>query len=48
MRRSHRRMSLPVKVLLWFIGILAAFAIVAVIFVVASIYITGGKIHNPP
>ncbi|PTE72486.1 LytR family transcriptional regulator [Staphylococcus devriesei] len=47
MRRSHRRMSLPVKVLLWFIGILAAFAIVAVIFIVASIYITGGKIHNP-
>lgn len=47
MRRSHRRMSLPVKIITWFIGILVVLAIVASIFVVASIFITSGKIHNP-
>ena len=47
MRRTHRRMSLPVKIITWFIGILVVLAIVASIFVVASIFITSGKIHNP-
>ena len=37
MRRTHRRMSLPVKIITWFIGILVVLAIVASIFVVASI-----------
>ena len=46
MRRTHRRMSLPVKIITWFIGILVVLAIV-VNFVVASIFITSGKIHNP-
>ncbi|UDI77666.1 LCP family protein [Staphylococcus taiwanensis] len=47
MRKSHKRMSLPVKILMWFLGILIILALVATIFVVASVYITGGKIHNP-
>ena len=34
MRRTHRRMSLPVKIITWFIGILVVLAIVASIFVV--------------
>ncbi|KGF28138.1 MULTISPECIES: LCP family protein [Staphylococcus] len=46
MRKTHRRMSLPVKIITWFIGILVVLAIVASIFVVASIFITSGKIHN--
>ena len=37
MRRTHRRMSLSVKIITWFIGILVVLAIVASIFVVASI-----------
>ncbi|RTX87854.1 LytR family transcriptional regulator, partial [Staphylococcus carnosus] len=47
MRSTRNKMSLPVKILLWLIGILVVLAIAAVIFIGASIYITGDKIHNP-
>lgn len=47
MRSTRNKMSLPVKILLWLIGILVVLAVAAVIFIGASIYITGDKIYNP-
>ena len=46
-RSDKRKMSLPMKILLWVVGILFLLAIIAVIYVSAKIFITGDKIHNP-
>lgn len=46
-RSDKRKMSLPMKILLWVVGIIFLLAIIAVIYVSAKIFITGDKIHNP-
>ena len=40
-RSDKRKMSLPMKILLWVVGILFLLAIIAVIYVSAKIFITG-------
>ena len=42
-RSDKRKMSLPMKILLWVVGILFLLAIIAVIYVSAKIFITGDK-----
>ncbi|MBE9454593.1 LytR family transcriptional regulator, partial [Staphylococcus epidermidis] len=40
-RSDKRKMSLPMKIQLWVVGILFLLAIIAVIYVSAKIFITG-------
>ncbi|PHK50271.1 LCP family protein [Staphylococcus edaphicus] len=49
MNRSdkNKKMSFPAKIALWFIGILALLALVAVIYLGFKIFSVGGSIHNP-
>ena len=46
-RTEKNRMSLPAKILVWFVGILFILALLAMIYVIAKIFITGDRIHNP-
>ncbi|MDT3925651.1 LCP family glycopolymer transferase [Staphylococcus saprophyticus] len=49
MNRSekNKKMGLPTKVFLWFIGILVMLALIAVIYLGYKIFSVGGSIHNP-
>ncbi|MGO1999505.1 MAG: LCP family glycopolymer transferase [Staphylococcus saprophyticus] len=49
MNRSekNKKMGLPTKVFLWFIGILVLLALIAVIYLGYKIFSVGGSIHNP-
>lgn len=49
MNRSekNKKMGLPTKVFLWFIGILVLLALIAVIYLSYKIFSVGGSIHNP-
>ncbi|MDW4426979.1 LCP family protein [Staphylococcus saprophyticus] len=49
MNRSekNKKMGLPTKVFLWFIGILVMLALIAVIYLGYKIFSVGGPIHNP-
>ncbi|MDT3973515.1 LCP family protein [Staphylococcus saprophyticus] len=49
MNRSekNKKMGLPTKVFLWFIGILVLLALIAVIYLGYKVFSVGGSIHNP-
>lgn len=49
MNRSekNKKMGLPTKVFLWFIGILVMLALIAVIYLGYKVFSVGGSIHNP-
>lgn len=44
---KNKKMGLPTKVFLWFIGILVMLALIAVIYLGYKIFSVGGSIHNP-
>lgn len=44
---KNKKMGLPTKVFLWFIGILVLLALIAVIYLGYKIFSVGGSIHNP-
>lgn len=44
---KNKKMGLPTKVFLWFIGILVLLALIAVIYLGFKIFSVGGSIHNP-
>lgn len=44
---KNKKMGLPTKVFLWFIGILVMLALIAVIYLGYKIFSVGGPIHNP-
>lgn len=44
---KNKKMGLPTKVFLWFIGILVLLALIAVIYLSYKIFSVGGSIHNP-
>ncbi|MDW4479686.1 LCP family protein [Staphylococcus saprophyticus] len=49
MNRSekNKKMGLPTKVFLWFLGILVLLALIAVIYLGYKVFSVGGSIHNP-
>ncbi|HLR19199.1 MAG TPA: LCP family protein [Staphylococcus sp.] len=49
MNRSdkNKKMGLPTKIVLWFLGILVVLALLAVIYLGFKIFSVGGSIHNP-
>lgn len=44
---KNKKMGLPTKVFLWFIGILVLLALIAVIYLGYKVFFVGGSIHNP-
>lgn len=44
---NKKKMGLPTKVFLWFLGILLILAILAVVYLGFKIFSVGGAIHNP-
>ncbi len=44
---KNKKMGLPTKVFLWFIGILVLLALIAVIYLGYKVFSVGGSIHNP-
>ena len=44
---KNKKMGLPTKVFLWFIGILVLLALIAVIYLGYKIFSVGESIHNP-
>src|SRR5699024_10316405 len=44
---NKKKMGLPTKVFLWFLGILPILAILAVVYLGFKIFSVGGAIHNP-
>lgn len=44
---KNKKMGLPTKVFLWFLGILVLLALIAVIYLGYKVFSVGGSIHNP-
>jgi len=44
---KNKKMGLPTKIVLWFLGILVVLALLAVIYLGFKIFSVGGSIHNP-